>query len=174
VNDQEPRGRSALDDLRVVDPRALEGDPFARRATFLTSLRASSRGWVAAAIAVGVLVLGWQFRAPLSRQVTQPAPTSASVPAGASATPAAAPTAALAPATATRLHAADPSALKQQLVDELRAGGVEAIGYDRLGLSGVDVKLPQPLPAAVRATLDKYGIGVPADGIVRIEISPER
>ena len=153
MNDQEPRGRSALDDLRVVDPRALEGDPFARRATFLTSLRASGRGWVAAAIAIGVLVLGWQFRAPLSRQVTQSAPTAA---------------------PATRLHAADPSALKQLLVDELRANGVDAIGYDRLGLSGVDAKLPQPVPAAVRATLDKYGIGVPADGIVRVEISPSR
>ena len=158
MNDQEPRGRSALDDLRVVDPRALEGDPFARRATFLSALRASGRGWVAAVIAIGVLVLGWQFREPVSKQVAQPA----------------APTAAPAPATATRLHAADPSALKQQLVDELRASGIEAIGYDRLGLSGVDAQLPQPVPPAARATLDKYGIRVPADGVVRVEISPSR
>ena len=157
MNDQEPRGRSALDDLRVVDPHALEGDPFARRATFLTALRASGRGWVAAVIAIGVLLLGWQFREPLSKQVTQPAPTVAP-----------------ASATATRLYAASPPALKQQLVDELRASGVEAIGYDRLGLSGVDAQLPQPLPPAVGATLDKYGIRVPADGVVRVEISPSR
>jgi hypothetical protein len=163
VNDQEPRGHSALDDLRVVDPRALEGDPFARRGTFLTSLRASGRGWVAAAIAIGVLVLGWQFRTPLSKQVTQSDPAAAQ-----------APTATPAPATVARLRAPDPSGLKQQLVDELRAKGVEAIGYDRLGLSGVDARLPQPVPAAVRATLDKYGIGVPADGVVRVEISPSR
>jgi hypothetical protein len=141
-----------------VDPRALEGDPFARRATLLSSLRASSRGWVAAAIAIGVLALGWQFRAPLSQSVTGGV-ASTSPPA----TPATAQTA--------RLRAADPVALKQQLVDELRAAGVDAIGYDRLGLSGVDAKLPTPVPDAVRATLAKYAVGVPADGVVRIEIT---
>ncbi|MEJ1965947.1 MAG: hypothetical protein WDO56_32115 [Gammaproteobacteria bacterium] len=156
MNDQEPRGRSALDDLKVVDPQALQGDPFAHRGTLLSSLRASSRGWVAAAIAVGVLALGWQFRVPLSKQVAEPAPASTSAPG------------------VTRLRAADPSALKQQLVDDFHAGGVEALGYDRLGLSGVDAKLPQPLPPAARAILDKYGIALPADGVVRVEIAPSR
>jgi hypothetical protein len=153
-----PRG---LDDLRVVDPHALEGDPFARRATLLSSLRASGRGWVAAAIAIGVLLLGWQFRAPLSRSVTQGSADSGPPPT---------------PATdqIARLRAPDPVALKQQLVDELRAAGVEAIGYDRLGLSGVDAKLPSPIPEAARATLEKYAIGVPADGVVRIEITQAR
>ena len=161
------RGPRGLDDLRVVDPRALEGDPFARRATFLSSLRASGRGWVAAAIAVGVLALGWQFRAPLSRSVTQ---NGVSAPAGAPATtPAPAPA-----AQVTRLRAPDPVALKQQLVDELRAVGVEAIGYDRLGLSGVDAQLPRPLPEPARATLAKYAIAVPADGVVRVEITQSR
>jgi hypothetical protein len=150
------RGPSGLDDLRVVDPSALQGDPFAKRATFLSSLRASGRGWVAAAIAIGVLALGWQFRAPLSTGVVGEPP------------------AAPAPSPITRLHAADPLALKQQLVDELRVAGIEAIGYDRLGLSGVDAKLPTPVPDAARATLEKYGIGVPADGVVRIEITPSR
>lgn len=150
------RGPRGLDDLRVVDPSALEGDPFARRATFLSSLRASGRGWVAAAIAIGVLVLAWQFRVPLSKGVVGvPPPSSAD-------------------AQTARLHAADPAALKQQLVDELRAAGVEAIGYDRLGLSGVDAKLPTPVPEAARATLAKYAVGVPADGVVRIEITQPR
>jgi hypothetical protein len=154
TEDDSSRGPRGLDDLRVVDPHALEGDPFARRATFLSSLRASGRGWVAAAIAIGVLLLGWQFRVPLSKGV------------------AGSPPAAPAPTTQTaRLHAADPAALKQQLVDELRASGVEAIGYDRLGLSGVDAKLPTPVPAAARATLEKYAVGLPADGVVRIEIA---
>jgi len=168
------RGPTGLDDLRVVDQRALEGDPFARRATFLSSLRASSRGWVAAAIAIGVLFVGWQFRAPLSQSVSQgvaggPAPAPG-VPAGTNA-----PVAAQAETAHTaRLHAADPVALKQQLVDALRAAGVEAIGYDRLGLSGVDAKLPTPVPEAARATLEKYAIGVPADGVVRIEIAQSR
>jgi hypothetical protein len=157
VNEDEPsRGPRSLDDLRIVDPHALEGDPFARRATFLSSLRTSGRGWVAAAIAIGVLFLGWQFRVPLSKQVTGSSPP------------------VVTPAHTARLHAADPIALKQQLVDELHAAGVEAIGYDRLGLSGVDAKLPTPLPDAARATLEKYSIGVPADGVVRIEITPSR
>jgi hypothetical protein len=163
VNEEEDSSRRprGLDDLRVVDPHALEGDPFARRATLLSSLRASGRGWVAAAIAIGVLLLGWQFRAPLSRSVTQGAADSA--------TPATSAT-----SQATRLRAPDPAALKQQLVDELRAAGVEAIGYDRLGLSGVDAKLPTPVPEAARTTLEKYAIGVPADGVVRIEITQSR
>lgn len=150
------RGPRGLDDLRVVDPGALEGDPFATRATLLSSLRASGRGWVAAVIAIGVLFLGWQFRAPLTKGVVGGSP------------------AAPVPAQTARLHAADPAALKQQLVDELRAAGAEAIGYDRLGLSGVDARLPTPLPDAARATLEKYAIGVPGDGVVRVEITPSR
>lgn len=165
MNEEKDSSRvpGGLDDLRVVDPRALEGDPFAQRATFLSSLRASGRGWVAAAIAIGVLFLGWQFRAPLSQSVTGSGAASTSPSAT---TPATAQTA--------RLRAADPAALKQQLVDELRAAGVDAIGYDRLGLSGVDAKLPTPVPDAVRATLAKYAIGVPADGVVRVEITQSR
>jgi hypothetical protein len=163
VNEEQDssRGPRGLDDLRVVDPRALEGDPFSRRATLLSSLRASSRGWVAAAIAIGVLFVGWQFRVPLSKGVASD--TSDTHP---PATPATAQTA--------RLRAADPAALKQQLVDDLRAAGVDAIGYDRLDLSGVDAKLPTPVPDAARATLAKYAIGVPADGVVRVEITQSR
>ena len=168
---RDPRG---LDDLRVVDQRALEGDPFARRATVLSSLRASSRGWVAAAIAIGVLFVGWQFRTPLSQSVSKDVAGGPPAAPGAQ-TGTTAPAAAQAgtPHTA-RLHAADPVALKQQLVDALHAAGVEAIGYDRLGLSGVDAKLPTPVPEAARATLEKYAIGVPADGVVRIEIAQSR
>jgi hypothetical protein len=156
------RGPRGLDDLRVVDPSALEGDPFARRGTLRSSLRASSRGWVAAAIAVGVLALGWEFRVPLSKGVAgnPPATSDSAAPSAVQQT--------------TRLRATDPAALKQQLVDELHAAGVEAIGYDRLGLSGVDVKLPTPVPAGVRATLEKYAIAVPADGVVRVEITQSR
>ena len=146
----DPRGHSALDDLRV-DPSALEGDPFAKRATFLSSLRASGRGWVAAAIAIGVLVLGYRFSVPISSEV-------ASLPQGGP----------------VRLQAADPSALKSQIVEDLRAAGVDAIGYERLGLSGVDAKLPEPMPAPVRAALQKHGIPPPADGVIRVEIAQSR
>jgi hypothetical protein len=144
-----------LDNL-TVDPSALSGDPFAPRTSWISALRSSGRAWVAAAIAVGVLVLGWQFRAPVSKQVANQV---------------AAPPAKAAPSAATHLATANPSALKQQLVDELHASGVEAIGYDRLGLSGVDARLPQPLPEATRAILAKYGIPVPPDGVMRVEIA---
>jgi hypothetical protein len=100
-----------------------------------------------------------QFRAPLAKGVAG-APPAASIAAPAAQT--------------THLRAADPAALKQQLVDELRAAGVEAIGYDRLGLSGVDARLPSPLPETARATLGKYAIAVPADGVVRVEITQSR
>jgi hypothetical protein len=161
TDEDSTRGPRGLDDLRVTDPRALEGDPFVRRATFLSSLRASGRAWVAAGIAIAVLALGWEFRAPVSKGVAGGDPAAHDpVPAPAVKT--------------TRLRAADPVALKQQLVDDLRAAGVEAIGYDRLGLSGVDAKLPAPLPEAARATLEKYAIGLPADGVVRVEITQSR
>lgn len=70
-----------------------------------------------------------------------------------------------------RLVANDPVQLKQQLLEDLRAAGVQATGYELLGRQGVDADLPQPLPDAVRAVLRKHRIGEPADGVLRIEIS---
>jgi hypothetical protein len=35
----------------------------------------------------------------------------------------------------------------------------------------VDARLPQPLPDAIRAILAKYGIPVPPDGVMRVEIT---
>lgn len=173
----DPRGRDSLDDLRIVDPDALKGDPFAPKANLFSSLRGSSRGWMAGAIALGVLFLAWRFSVPASKQVTG---TPAAAPASVQVTPPAAqPTApsrqvTIAPAQTARpvtLQSENPAELKAQLVSEFRAVGVEAIGYDRLGLSGVDAKLPAPLPEAVRAMLERHRIPPPADGIVRIEIA---
>jgi hypothetical protein len=151
TQNEDPPGRRSLDDLRIVDPDALKGDPFAKHVTFLSSLRASGRAWVAGAIALGVLFLAWRFNAPISSEVarqTQSGPV--------------------------RLQAADPSALKAQIVEDLRGAGVEAIGYDRLGLSGVDARLPDPISAPVQAALAKHRIPLPADGIVRVEIAESR
>jgi hypothetical protein len=137
----------------IVDPSALQGDdPFARRSNWRSTLLSSGRGWVAAAIAAGVLLLAWQFRAPLSRQVA--APVAAPVQGGG----------------VTRLVATNPAELKQQIVADLQAAGVQAIGYDRLGLSGVDAQLTQPVPPDVSAALTKHGVPVPADGALRVEI----
>lgn len=173
---EDPRGRSALDDLRIVDPGALQGDPFARKSGPLSSLRGSGRGWVAAAIAVGVLVLAWRFSVPVSEQVAgqvagTPAPTATAPSAAAGSVKLAESTSATGP---VRLQAANPAELKARLVEELRAAGVEAIGYDRLGLSGVDAKLPDPVPEAVQAVLDRHGIPRPGDGIIRVEIAQSR
>jgi hypothetical protein len=151
TQNEDPPDRRSLDDLRIVDPDALKGDPFAKHVTFLSSLRASGRAWVAGAIALGVLFLAWRFNAPISSEVvhqTQSGPV--------------------------RLQAADPSALKAQIVEDLRGAGVEAIGYDRLGLSGVDARLPDPISAPVQAALAKHRIPLPADGIVRVEIAESR
>lgn len=189
----DPRDRSALDDLRIVDPGALQGDPFARKSGVLSSLRASGRGWVAAAIAVGVLVLAWRFSVPVSQQVAGTPGASAASGASNAPAPSAAPgnalgntgsvrlaesttpTAASSQAGATvRLQSSNPTELKAKLVEEMRAAGVEAIGYDRLELSGVDAKLPDPVPAPVQAVLKRHGIPLPADGVVRVEIAQSR
>ncbi|HSD73563.1 MAG TPA: hypothetical protein VLB75_02270 [Steroidobacteraceae bacterium] len=69
-----------------------------------------------------------------------------------------------------RITAPDPAGLKQQLIEDLRAAGVNATGYELLGRQGVDADLPQPLPEAVRRVLDRHGIPPPADGVLRVEI----
>lgn len=70
------------------------------------------------------------------------------------------------------LRAADPLALKRRLLEELRAAGVEATGYERLGAQGIDADLPTPLPDRVRAVLHRHDIALPSDGALRIEILP--
>lgn len=70
------------------------------------------------------------------------------------------------------LRAADPVALKRTLLRELRAAGIEANGYARLGVQGLDADLPSPLPKRVRAVLDRHHIATPTDGVLRIEIRP--
>jgi len=71
-----------------------------------------------------------------------------------------------------RIQSADPIALKRMLLDELRAAGIEATGYERLGVQGIDADLPQPLPENVRAILNRHGIEAPRDGTLQIEIAP--
>ena len=70
-----------------------------------------------------------------------------------------------------RIEAADPTALKMQLLDELRAAGVRATGYDQLGVEGIDADLPEPVPPRVREVLTRHQLSVPTNGILRIEIA---
>ena len=70
------------------------------------------------------------------------------------------------------LQASDPIALKRALLDELRAAGVKATGYERLGVQGIDADLPTPIPDRVRAVLGRHHIRTPPDAVLRIEIRP--
>ena len=72
------------------------------------------------------------------------------------------------------LEAPDALALKERILAELRAAGVQAIGYESLGAQGVDADLPQPVTPEVRRVLDAHGIPLPTDGVLRIEIRETR
>jgi hypothetical protein len=70
-----------------------------------------------------------------------------------------------------RIETADPTALKMQILDELRAAGVRATGYEQLGVEGIDVSLPKPVPPRVRDVLSRRHLSVPGNGVLRIEIT---
>jgi|GEM_PF-2075886 len=142
--------RIELREGRPVDMSALEGNPFERRRGFGGTLRAAgTRGWAIGALAIAVLYLGWHLtpKGPQAPVTT----TSAAV---------------------TRLQATDPPALMQKIVDDLRAVGVEASGYEQLGISGVDADLALPVSPEVRSTLERHHIPVPANGQLRVQIAP--
>jgi len=61
--------------------------------------------------------------------------------------------------------------LKRRLLSDLRAAGVSANGYQRLGAEGIDADLPEVLPEKVAAVLDRYHLVPPADGVLRVEIA---
>lgn len=69
-----------------------------------------------------------------------------------------------------RLQAADAAALKQQILAELRSAGVNATGYEALGVHGIDADLSLPLSPEVQRVLAAHDIPEPADGVLRIEI----
>jgi hypothetical protein len=69
-----------------------------------------------------------------------------------------------------RLEAVDAAALKRQILAELRTAGVNATGYEALGVHGIDADLSLPLSFEVQRVLAAHGIPEPADGVLRIEI----
>lgn len=69
-----------------------------------------------------------------------------------------------------RLQAADSAALKRQILAELRSAGVNATGYEALGVHGIDADLSLPLSPDVQRVLAAHEIPEPADGVLRIEI----
>jgi len=77
-----------------------------------------------------------------------------------------------APGGVVRLESAQPEALQRRIVVELRALGVEATAYERLGAFGIDADLPEPLPVEVEEVLRHHGIPIPGDGALAVEIVP--
>ncbi len=73
-----------------------------------------------------------------------------------------------------RLVAADPASLKQRILGELRAAGINATGYEALGVHGIDADLPMPLSPAVKRVLAEHAVAEPGDGVLRIEIRSSR
>ena len=69
------------------------------------------------------------------------------------------------------VEAADPTALKMEILDELRSAGVSATGYERLGVEGINADLPKPVPPRVRDVLTRHHLNIPAGGELRIEIA---
>ncbi len=73
------------------------------------------------------------------------------------------------------LEARDPPALKRQLTRELRAVGIQVSGYERLGHSGIDADLPQPVSPPVAQILGRHHIPIPVDGVLVVEFdAPSR
>ncbi len=70
-----------------------------------------------------------------------------------------------------RIQSANPTALKMQILDELRAAGVRATGYEQLGVAGIDASLPEPVPPHVRKVLTRHRLAVPGNGVLRVEIA---
>jgi hypothetical protein len=68
------------------------------------------------------------------------------------------------------IQASDPTALRRQLTEELRAAGATVAGYERFGRLGMDVDLPKPLPREIAEILERHHIPVPPDGILVIEV----
>jgi hypothetical protein len=154
MNEPDPeRDADPTPEMRV-DPAALAGNPFERKASWRNAFRGTgSRGWGAAALAVGVLVLGWRLQPTASTDGST------------------APVAATSPDGVARLSSSDPRALRDQIASDLRAAGVQPSPYEQLGINGIDAELPRPLTPEVRAVLDKHRIPVPPTGTLRIEIA---
>ena len=77
-----------------------------------------------------------------------------------------------APGAVVRLESPQPQALQRRIVEELRAAGVEATAYERLGAFGIDADLPEPLPSEIEDVLRRHGIPAPRGGVLAVEIAP--
>lgn len=71
-----------------------------------------------------------------------------------------------------QLVVADPAQRQQQLLDALRAAGLDAHGFERLGRRGVDIELPVPLPPAQAQALQREGLKPTGGPSLVVELLP--
>jgi len=71
-----------------------------------------------------------------------------------------------------RLNVVDPAQHRQQLLASLRAAGLDAQPFDRLGRLGIDIELPAPLSAAQAQALKQAGLVPPAGPNLIVELLP--
>lgn len=71
-----------------------------------------------------------------------------------------------------QISAADPAQRQQQLVQALRAAGLDAQPFERLGRRGVDIELPVPLPPPQAQALQREGLRAPEGPNLIVEVLP--
>lgn len=65
----------------------------------------------------------------------------------------------------------DPQAARDRLLADLRATGLDAQPYERLGRPGLDIQLPRPLAPEQLRALTAAGLVVPAGPVLRVEFN---
>lgn len=120
----------------------------------LNSLSTPLRGWrLAPALAVLVLAIGLifqQLNTPSERPNVERGPA------------------------VQQISASDPGQRQQQLVKTLRAAGIDAQPFERLGRLGVDIELAVPLPPAQAQALQREGLRPPEGPNLVVEVLPAR
>jgi hypothetical protein len=66
-------------------------------------------------------------------------------------------------------RAAEPRPARDALLADLRAAGIDAQPYERLGRPGLDIGLAHPLSDAHRQALVRAGLAIPAGPVLRVE-----
>lgn len=74
-----------------------------------------------------------------------------------------------APPAVQHLPSSDPLASQAALADALQRAGAQVQPFERLGRHGLDIELPQPLPATLRQLLQQHGLQTPTGTALVIE-----
>jgi hypothetical protein len=151
--------RAAIRARTVTEAEAVRGSDPAREAALIARARAAgvlprrrTLRWAALAAALACVVAGLSLQLRTRTDTLVLRGDSAAV---------------------VHLRSRDPLHLKQDLLHELNAVGVQATGYETLGRQGIDAEVPAPLPASVRKVLEQHAIPVPAGTVLQVEIESD-